>query len=85
KLDLIGADGLVLAGEIDDDFYVHDEVGHQLIGRQGGRCFRLGDRVEVRLTEADVVTGGLRLELIRDLDEVRARAPKHLMRGRVGP
>jgi len=85
KLDLIGADGLVLAGEIDDDFYVHDEVGHALIGRQGGRCFRLGDRVEVRLTEADVITGGLRLDLIRDLDEVRARAPKHLMRGRGGP
>jgi ribonuclease R len=63
-LDNIGADGLVPVGSLTDDFYRHDPERHRLEGQRSGRFFTLGDRVEVRLAEANPVTGGLIFELI---------------------
>ena len=63
-LDGIGADGLVPVGSLTDDFYRHDPDRHRLEGQRSGRVFTLGDRVEVRLAEANPVTGGLLFELI---------------------
>jgi ribonuclease R len=63
-LDRIGADGLVPVGSLTDDFYRHDPERHRLEGQRNGRVFTLGDRVEVRLAEANPVTGGLRFELL---------------------
>ncbi len=47
-----------------NDFYIHEEKQHRLIGRRRGRAFRLGDAVTVRLAEANPVTGGLILTVI---------------------
>jgi ribonuclease R len=63
-LDGIGADGLVPVGSLTDDFYRHDPERHRLEGQRSGRVFTLGDRVEVRLAEANPVTGGLLFELL---------------------
>jgi ribonuclease R len=63
ELDETGADGLIPISAIGDDYYTHDESRHALVGRRGKRIFRLGDRVEVRLLEADPLGRGLRLEL----------------------
>ena len=54
-----GADGLVPIRTLADDYYVHDESRHSLRGRRGGREYRLGQTVEVRLTEANPITGGM--------------------------
>ncbi|MGF1639773.1 MAG: ribonuclease R [Rhodospirillales bacterium] len=62
-LDDSGGDGLVPIGSLPDDYYVHDEKSHRLVGRTTGRAFRLGDAVTVRLAEANPITGGLILEL----------------------
>lgn len=62
-LDESGADGLVPMKSIANDFYIHDEEQHALIGRRHGRVFRLGAPVTVRLTEADGLTGSTVLEL----------------------
>jgi ribonuclease R len=62
-LDESGADGLIPMRAIGDDFYVHEEAQHALIGRRKGKVFRLGAKVTVRLTEADGVTGSTMLEL----------------------
>jgi len=58
-----GADGLVPMRRLPEDFYIHDEAQHRLVGRRTGRVFRLGDAVTVRLEEADAVTGSLLLSL----------------------
>jgi ribonuclease R len=59
-----GADGLVPIRTLADDYYVHDETRHLLRGRNSGIEYRLGGEVEVRLTEANPVTGGMVLELM---------------------
>jgi ribonuclease R len=63
KLLETGADGLVPVRALPADFYHHDERHHRLVGKRHRRVFTLGDSVEVRLAEADVVTGGLILAL----------------------
>ncbi len=59
-----GADGLIPMRSMKQDFFVHDEKEHALIGRRTGIVFRLGARVRVRLKEADGLTGSTVLELV---------------------
>ncbi len=61
-----GADGLVPISTLPDDYYDHLSECHALRGRASGREFRLGQPVEVRLTEADAVTGSLVMSLSED-------------------
>ncbi|NVJ98430.1 MAG: ribonuclease R [Alphaproteobacteria bacterium] len=61
-----GGDGLIPISELGADFYEHDEANHRLVGERFGEEFRLGDRVEVRLEEANKFTGGLKLSLVTD-------------------
>ena len=65
-LDGVGADGLVPVRTLGDDFYIHDETRHALVGERTGTTFSLGSAIDVRLVEADTVTGSLRLELIEE-------------------
>jgi ribonuclease R len=54
-----GASGLVPVSTLPDDFWMHDETAQALTGRRSGISFRLAQTVDVRLTEAAPVTGGL--------------------------
>ena len=63
-LDESGADGLVPIRTLPQDFYVHNEHQHALIGRRTGRLYRLGAPVTVRLIEADGLTGSTVFELV---------------------
>ena len=63
-LDETGADGLAPISSLPDDFYLHDEARHRLVGRRNRRVYSLGEAVEVRLAEANPVTGGLIFELL---------------------
>lgn len=61
-----GADGLVPISSLPDDYYDHDETHHCLVGRRWGRQYRLGEEVQVRLVEAEPVSGGLVVHLADD-------------------
>jgi len=78
-----GADGLVPVSSLPDDYYVHDERQHCLVGRRWGRVYRLGQRVAAALVEAEPMTGGLILRLVEgeEGDEAEDRAPRPKGRG----
>jgi ribonuclease R len=61
-----GGDGLVPVSSLPNDYYDHDEVRHRLIGKRHGITFCLGDSVEVELSEANPLTGGLVFRLMVD-------------------
>jgi ribonuclease R len=61
-----GADGLVPMSSLPDDYYVHDEARHRLVGRRFGRIYTLGDALSVRLAEANTVTGSLLFALAEE-------------------
>ena len=60
-----GASGLVPMSALPDDFWHHDETEQTLTGSRTRRVFRLSQDVEVRLVEANPVTGGLVFEIPR--------------------
>lgn len=49
RLNDLFIDGLVHVSMLDNDYYRFDAVGQRLIGESGGRTYRLGDAVEVRV------------------------------------
>ena len=67
-LDDTGADGLVPIRSLGDDYFVHDEGRHLLRGRSSKQIFRLGDKIQVMLMEADPVSGSMIMNLINSKD-----------------
>ena len=59
-----GADGLVPIRSLPDDYYIHEEKAHALIGKRKGRVFRLCAPVRVMIREADRLTGSCILQLV---------------------
>lgn len=64
-----GADGLVPVSSLGDDYFVHDDRAHALVGERTGARWSLGKTVRVRLQEATPVTGGLILEMLSKPDK----------------
>ena len=58
-----GGDGLLLARDLGREYYRYNETHQALIGEDSGTRFTAGDRLELRLIEANPVSGGLRFEL----------------------
>ena len=89
-LDETGADGIVPVSTLGQDYFVHDERAHALVGERTRQVFRLGDRVVVALREATPVTGGLVFELLEvenamSADELGiAEGPRRIGRRRPG-
>jgi ribonuclease R len=73
ELDESGASGLVPIKTLGEEYFEHDESGQALVGRRSGMAWRLGDRVRVRLREADVATGGLLFEMLERVEAAEAR------------
>ncbi len=46
-------EGIIKIEELKDDFYYFDEEHYQLVGRNKNNCYKLGQRVKVKLEEAD--------------------------------
>jgi len=72
-LDETGADGLVPVSSLPEDYYIHDEVRHCLVGKRFGLTFSLGDIVKVELAEANALTGSLLFHLLKDDNAPHAR------------
>ena len=68
-----GASGLVPVSSLLDDFWMHDETAQTLTGRRSGISFRLAQEVDVRLSEASPVTGGLLFHIMQGASQGKPR------------
>jgi ribonuclease R len=59
----IGGDGLVPVRDIGSEYFRYDEAGQRLVGEHSGMAFASGQRLQLRLAEANPVSGALRFEL----------------------
>ncbi|MBC7801601.1 MAG: RNB domain-containing ribonuclease, partial [Gemmatimonadaceae bacterium] len=59
-----GASGLIPMSALPDDFWLYDEATQSLSGRRTRATYRLAQDVDVRLTEASPVTGGLLFQMV---------------------
>jgi ribonuclease R len=82
-----GADGLIPVSSLGDEYFIHDDHLHALVGERSGARWRLGRLVSVKLKEATPITGGLLLEMLSEPEppEKGARQPRLGLRGRGRP
>jgi len=59
----LGGDGLVLAKDLGREYFRYDEAARQLVGDETGEVYRVGQRLTLKLAEANPISGSLRFEL----------------------
>src|SRR3954447_9036896 len=59
----LGGDGLVFAKDLGQEYFRYDEAARTLVGDDTGETYRIGQRLTLRLAEANPVSGSLRFEL----------------------
>ncbi len=62
-VDGIGGDGLMPVRDLGGEYFRFDEAARRLVGEQSGEEYAQGQRLELRLAEANPVSGALRFEL----------------------
>ena len=62
-VDGLGGDGLVPAATLGDEYFRYDEATQTLVGEHSGTRFRSGQRLDLRLVEANPLTGSLAFAL----------------------
>jgi ribonuclease R len=82
RLTETGADGFVPISTLGDEYFVHDEKAHALVGQDTGGRWRLGRSVDVRLREATPITGGLLLEMLGEPEPGDEPAPRRRLSSR---
>ncbi|MDD3799433.1 MAG: VacB/RNase II family 3'-5' exoribonuclease [Novosphingobium sp.] len=58
----LGGDGLVPVSVLGAERFYHDEGARKLVGESSGMAYAVGDRLKLRLAEANPLTGALKFE-----------------------
>ena len=82
----LGGDGLVPVSTLGREHFRHDEAAQALIGEETGTTYAAGDRLKLKLAEANALTGALKFVPVdADGNEIEARgrrpAPRYEKRG----
>jgi ribonuclease R len=80
----LGGDGLVFAKDLGLEYFRYDEAAKALVGDESGETYRIGQRLTLRLAEANPVSGSLRFELPEGSYGGAQRGPQRRDRTRRG-
>jgi ribonuclease R len=85
----LGGDGLVPVSTLGTEYFRHDPAKHILEGVETGETYHVGQRLDLRLAEANPISGALRFELPEGANHLpvhrgRDRKPFKGKRGRPG-
>lgn len=47
-------EGMIRLRDLEDDYYFLDEENYQILGQRYGHCFKLGDRIRIRVKRIDL-------------------------------
>ena len=83
----IGGDGLVPAASLGHEYFVYDEAAQTLTGEKTGESFHVGRKLDMRLVEANPISGALKFELPDNEDRANDdNKQQHRRRGKsTGP
>ena len=54
ELTEIFVEGLISVRDLKEDYFIYDDVHHQLSGQRGGRIYRLGDLIKVKVASVNL-------------------------------
>jgi ribonuclease R len=80
----LGGDGLVPVSTLGIERFRYDEAGRALIGEESGERYAIGQRIRLRLVEANPISGALRFELAEGANHMPMRHKDRRMTGRRG-
>ncbi|MFM7403000.1 MAG: ribonuclease R family protein [Erythrobacter sp.] len=84
----LGGDGLVPISTLAGEYFRHDEAAQALVGSDSGTSYASGDRLKLKLAEANPLTGALKF-VLPDADagriETRGARPQERRKGPSGP
>lgn len=83
----LGGDGLVPISTLGDEYFRHDEAAQSLVGVDSGTSYSAGDRLKLKLAEANALTGALKfvpVDAEGNAIETRGGRPVHKRRGSKG-
>lgn len=63
-------EGLVHVTEMDDDYYIFDEAHYLLIGEKRKKIYRIGDKVKVKVLNADLIQRTIDFSLVLPEDDI---------------
>ena len=78
ELDEIYVEGLVHVTALDNDFYHFDPVSHCMIGENNGTCFRIGDRLKIKVARVDLDTRKIDFSMLEVLTSSEAYAKRKI-------
>lgn len=87
----IGGDGLVSVRDLGSEYFHYDEARRALVGDHSGDSYAIGQRLALRLAEANPVSGALRFELPEgsygggDITHPRGKKPPRVLKRRGRP
>ena len=83
----IGGDGLMPVRDLGGEYFRFDEAARTLTGEHSGTVFSSGQKLPLRLAEANPVSGALRFELVERVGhrDPEARAPARVIKRRGRP
>ncbi|MDG5749344.1 ribonuclease R [Qipengyuania sp. XHP0207] len=89
-IDKLGGDGLVPVSTLGREYFRYEEAAQKLIGESTGTEYAVGDRLKLKLAEANALTGALKFEVPdSDGDSIEKRGnraePKKRSHQRKGP
>ncbi|MFT9099172.1 MAG: VacB/RNase II family 3'-5' exoribonuclease, partial [Zymomonas mobilis subsp. pomaceae] len=67
----LGGDGLVPVSTLGLEYFRYEEVSQSLEGEQSGTRYEIGQKIDLRLMEADPISGALRFELPEAIKPVK--------------
>ena len=59
----LGGDGLIPVSTLGREYFKYDEAAQRLVGESSGTVYAPGDKLDLRLAEANPLTGALKFEL----------------------
>jgi ribonuclease R len=72
----LGGDGLVPVSTLGTEYFRHDPAKHILEGAETGECYTVGQKLPLRLVEANPISGALRFELPEGANHLPARGQR---------
>ena len=65
-------EGFVSAARMEDDYYFYEEATYSMVGKDHGRRFRLGDKVEVIIASTNLKDRKIDMALAEEEEELGA-------------
>ncbi|MBO7488954.1 MAG: ribonuclease R [Bacteroidales bacterium] len=64
-------EGMIPIGSLKGDYYMLDEDNYQVIGRRYGKCYKLGDSVQVRVRAVDMMKKQIDFDLVDETETIK--------------